>query len=96
MKKTLFPEISINFKNNDKNIFVKYYDDYKFIKQNILLLELVKKKFLLTLVDGKLKNINQANFFLLNSLNDLFKRYNNLRIIEYGGGWDKGTMNFVN
>jgi len=86
LKKTLFPKVDISFKNNDKNIFVKYYDDYKFIKQNILLLELVKKNFLLTLVDGKLKNINQANFFLLNNLNNLFKRYNNLRIIEYGGG----------
>ena len=39
------------------------------------------------MVDGKLKNINQANFFLLNNLKILFDRFNKkLKIIEYGGG----------
>ena len=96
LKELFFYNDQIYFKKNHKNVFIKYYDDSNFIKKNLHLLNLVKKNFLLTLVDGKVKNINQANFFILNNIKSLFNKHKGkLNIIEFGGGVGQRYYEFI-
>jgi len=95
IKNTLLRKNKIEFKENKNGKYINYLDNSSYIKKNFNLLELSKKNFFLTVKDGKLRNINNSNFFILDKLKDLVEKYNSkLNIIELGGGVGQKYLEF--
>ncbi len=95
IKKTLFSKNKIEFKNSYNGKFINYLDNTNYIKKNFDLFQLTKKNYFLTVKDGKLMNVNETNFFILDKLKDLFEKYDSkLNIIEIGGGVGQKYLEF--
>tara|TARA_Y100000590_G_scaffold431437_1_gene546215 strand:- start:6630 stop:8291 length:1662 start_codon:yes stop_codon:yes gene_type:complete len=81
----LYQNDKIDFIANNKIKHKNYLNRISYIKKNFNLLKIAKKNFFVTLRDGKLKNINEANLNILLKIRMLSMRYK-LNVIEIGGG----------
>lgn len=95
IKKIRLNKFKIDLQNSNNGKFINYLENTNYIKKNFDLFQLAKKHYFLSVRDGKLMNVNQTNFFILDKLKNLFDKYDSkLNIIEIGGGVGQKYLEF--
>ena len=96
IKKNFFNIDEFFFKKNKEAKFIDYFNLNNNYKNENYLIEFLKKNFLYTFHDGKIKSINESNYYILKKLKLLLnKNEKKLNIVEFGGGIGQKYLEFV-